>query len=348
VPPSVEKLALQGQVSNSPFLNTVPNTMDRRGLELPPKDYMDKNNVKEENLKCASAAFTMTKLNEAVGEVALGEFTATFGMLLNRHFREEDQIILIRNKVNDSLTNDMMHSKQPKARLLNLPLAASESTKLSLQAQEVVDKLISKVIKLMDGDLANSLELLSYQSHDDVNNNKRRTIAIEFCNPFLTFVMDAVRAAAYADSGNVTKGEMEDYCHFAVKKDKEHANDRLTEKSNITNLHSQVAALKSAVAETSQTEHDKKLRLRNLSKAIITQPNQDGTSHQKRENKDKREGELRTWLDNLFKANNFYPTYSLFIIDPKFGAKQSPCRCCGYGGIRAHSMSPVVRTGWGA
>ena len=36
VPPSVEKLALQGQVSNSPFLNIVPATMDRNNLDLPP------------------------------------------------------------------------------------------------------------------------------------------------------------------------------------------------------------------------------------------------------------------------------------------------------------------------
>ena len=132
-----------------------------------------------------------------------------------------------------------------------------------------------------------------------------------------------MRAAAYTDTSNMTKGEIEDYCLYKVEKDRGHANDRLTAKHNITQLQSQVAALTSAVAETAQTEHDKKLRLRKLNKAITTQPNQDGTSDQKRENKDKREGELRTWLNKLFHESNFYPSFSLFIIDPKFGAKQS-------------------------
>jgi hypothetical protein len=67
-----------------------------------------------------------------------------------------------------------------------------------------------------------------------------------------------VRAAANTGSGNVSKGEMKDYCNYEVEKDKEHANDRLTAKFNITQLQSQVAALTSAVAETAQTEHDKK------------------------------------------------------------------------------------------
>jgi hypothetical protein len=45
---SVEKLAKQGQVTNSPFLNLVPATMERNDLELLPKgakpyrDYLDR------------------------------------------------------------------------------------------------------------------------------------------------------------------------------------------------------------------------------------------------------------------------------------------------------------------
>ena len=64
VPPSVEKLALQGQVSNSPFLNIVPATMSTDGLGMPPKgtkpyrDYLDKNYEKEKVPNCAAAAFT--------------------------------------------------------------------------------------------------------------------------------------------------------------------------------------------------------------------------------------------------------------------------------------------------
>ena len=93
---------------------------------------------------------------------------------------------------------------------------------------------------------------------------------------------DAVKAAAFSGSGNITQGEMYDYCNFAVSNDKSLAIDRGTAKSNITNLQSQVAALTSAVAESAQTEHDKKLRLPYLRKAIPTPASQEGTSDQKK------------------------------------------------------------------
>jgi hypothetical protein len=65
IPPSVEKLAKQGQVTNSPFLNLVPATMERNDLELPPKgakpyrDYLDRDYEKEKDPKCAVAHYTM-------------------------------------------------------------------------------------------------------------------------------------------------------------------------------------------------------------------------------------------------------------------------------------------------
>jgi hypothetical protein len=136
------------------------------------------------------------------------------------------------------------------------------------------------VLILMNKDVANSLEQLSYLVQDDKDNGKK-TIALEYCKPVLTFIRDAVKAAAFAGSGNINQFEMEDYCTFVVSMDKSLAVDRGTAKSNITNLQSQVAALTSAVAESAQTEHDKKLRLRNLSKAIPTQPSQDGTSEKR-------------------------------------------------------------------
>ena len=116
IPTSVEKLAKQGQVTNSPFLNTVPDTMDRNDLELPPKgarpyrDYLDRDYDKEKEPKCAVAHYTMTTLNKDVGDMKLTAFTATFGMLMIRHFREEDQIIQISNKMNEVLTTCMVNS----------------------------------------------------------------------------------------------------------------------------------------------------------------------------------------------------------------------------------------------
>ena len=113
VPPSVEKLALQGQVSNSPFLNKVPVTMDRNNRELPPKstkpyrDYLDKNYIKETNQRCAASSFTLEKLTLDEKNDNFEGFTETFSMTLKRHLREESQIILLRNVVNDTFTNEM-------------------------------------------------------------------------------------------------------------------------------------------------------------------------------------------------------------------------------------------------
>ena len=112
VPPSVEKLALQGQVSNSPFLNKVPITMDGN-LEMPPKsikpyrDYLDRDYIKEESPTCAAVTYTMDKLTMEDTSVKFEGFTETFNMTLRRHLREESQIILLRNVVNDTFTTEM-------------------------------------------------------------------------------------------------------------------------------------------------------------------------------------------------------------------------------------------------
>ena len=145
-----------------------------------------------------------------------------------------------------------------------------------------------KVINNFKGDVANNLEKLSYHEQDGPNNDKRCS-ALEWCKPVLTFVRDAVKAAVHTVSDISTQGEMQDYCHFAIANDKALAVERVTAKANITNLQSQVSSVTSAVAESAQTEQDKKLRLRNLSKVIPTP-----VSQQKRSNKAKREG--GNWL----------------------------------------------------
>jgi uncharacterized membrane protein YgaE (UPF0421/DUF939 family) len=117
-------------------------------------------------------------------------------MLLKRHLREEDQIILIRNKVNDSITNDMMQShanrdpfsnskqdmfkkaksKAAEAAMINYrankdKFASQAPTEHEVAAQLQVDKFTSEVIAKMEGDLAGNLENIGYESQDDYGKN---------------------------------------------------------------------------------------------------------------------------------------------------------------------------------
>jgi hypothetical protein len=205
IPPSVEKLAKQGQVSNSPFLNLVPATMNRNDLELPPKgakpyrDYLDKDYEKEKDPKCAVAHYTMATLNKDAGNMKLTAFTPTFGMLLIRHFREEDQIILISNEMNAVLTNHMMtsHANQDsfanckEEMITDAKNKAVEAAMISYKAHKAkfesqapctdeeaakhhIDKFIRKVITNFGGDVANNLEELSYKDQDRPNNDKKK------------------------------------------------------------------------------------------------------------------------------------------------------------------------------
>jgi hypothetical protein len=268
-------------------------------------------------------------------------------MLMIRHFREEDQIIQISNKMNEVLTTHMVTShtndhsyadvedemfKDAKSKAVEAAMISYLANKHKFESQAPttdeeaarhhIDKFMCKVLINFKGDVANNLEKLSYHDQDRPNNDKRSS-ALEWCKPVLTFVRDAVKVAVYTASDISTHGEMQDYCHFAIANDKALAIERVTAKANITNLQSQVSAVTSAVAESAQTEQDKKLRLRNLSKVIPTPVSQGGTPEQKRTNKAEREGELRTWLNNLFKAASFKPNYNVFIIDPKAGSKQT-------------------------
>ena len=273
---SVEKLAKQGQVTNSPFLTTVHDTMEGNVLEMPPKgkpyrDYLDKDYEKEKAPKCAVAHYTMAALNKEVGDLQMTAFTATFGMLMIRHFREEDQIIQISNKLNEVLTTCMVNShtnehpyseievemfQEAKTKagevamisyLANIQKFESQApAEDKVAAQHHIDKFMSKIIKNFKGDVANNLEKLSHHEQDGPNNAQRKS-ALEWCKPVLTFVRDAVKTAVYTASDIVTQGEMQDYCTFAIANDKALAIERATVKSNITNLQSQVSAVTSAV-----------------------------------------------------------------------------------------------------
>ena len=326
--------------------------MEGNVLEKPPKgkpyrDYLDKDYEKEKAPKCAVAHFTMAALNKDVANLQMTAFTATFGMLMIRHFREEDQIIQICNLMNDVLTTNMVNSHtneqqfseiveemitEAKTKAVEHAMVSylANSDKFKDQApaddktaaQHHIDKFVTNMIKNFKGDVASNLEKLSYHDKEGAKNAQRLS-ALEWCKPVLTFVRDAVKAAVYTASNIVTQGEMEDYCTFAVANDTTLAADRVTTKANVTNLQSQVSAVTSAVAESAQTEQDKKLRLRNLSKAVPTPLSQGGTAEQKRANKAKREGELRSWLNKLFQDASFKCNYNVFIIDPKAGSKQT-------------------------
>ena len=84
-----------------------------RNLDMPPKaikpyrDYLDRDYIKEESPTCAAVTYTMDKLTMEDTSVKFEGFTETFNMTLRRHLREESQIILLRNVVNDTFTTEM-------------------------------------------------------------------------------------------------------------------------------------------------------------------------------------------------------------------------------------------------
>ena len=75
---------------------------------------------------------------KSIKEVELEKFTPTFSMLLKHHLREEAQIILISNAVNDSLTNDMTQAHANRDSFANKKNEMFEKAKS--KAAEVVMK----------------------------------------------------------------------------------------------------------------------------------------------------------------------------------------------------------------
>ena len=67
----------------------------------PYRDYLDRDYEKEKDPMCAAVSGTLAKLNLVGNPDESGRFTPTFGMNLWSHLREDPQIILIRDKVNE-------------------------------------------------------------------------------------------------------------------------------------------------------------------------------------------------------------------------------------------------------
>jgi hypothetical protein len=149
----------------------------------------------------------MESLNKAAGNMELIAFTPTFGMLLIRHFREEEQSILISGVMNDVLTSAMLRSlaqqdffanckeemfTESKTKAVEAAMISYTANKPKFEsqapctdedaAQHHIDKLISKVISNFEDNVADSLVKLSYQGQD-VSNNDKRALALEWCKP---------------------------------------------------------------------------------------------------------------------------------------------------------------------
>ena len=78
-----------------------------RGVK-PFRDYLDKDYEKEKNPGCAAASGKLAKLNQPGIPDESGRFTPTFGMNLWRHLREDHQIVLIRDTVNEAVKKSVM------------------------------------------------------------------------------------------------------------------------------------------------------------------------------------------------------------------------------------------------
>ena len=93
---------------------------------------------------------------------------------------------------------------------------------------------------------------------------------------------------------------------------------------SITALKVQTAGLTSALSEVSSKDDDKKLRIRNIDSLLKTPLLTSGDSSAIRASKEKREGELGVWVEDLIKTESgFRPNFTVLIIEPK-SAKQKP------------------------
>ena len=213
VPPSVEKLALSNQVSNSPFLEHRGHAMTfetvPRGVK-PFRDYLDKDYVKEKDPGCAAAQGTLAKLNQTGYPDESGRVTPTFGMTLWRHLREDHQIILIRDLVNEAVKKSVMEALRCKVKLdsatedrfkdlhssvielltkiytdnnemfkAQAPTDHLETTKKMFEA--LSKELIHKLMALTKDSFAN----MSYNIGDDDSKIEIKKVIVEHSNPFL-------------------------------------------------------------------------------------------------------------------------------------------------------------------
>jgi len=183
--------------------------------------------------------------------------------------------------------------------------------------QIAVDESYRYVAQGLSDKLTDTLENLRYVAEIDEPGNKVRRIIIESGNPLLLLVTEVVRTSVRAANGSNEREAAIDFASRAMANEKAKANSEAKEVQRVDNLVTQLGALTCAVAEKFQESDDKKLRIRNLEKVITAPTDYSGTTEAKAKAREKREGQFRTWLDELTGRTNFYPTYSFYLIDPK-------------------------------
>ena len=135
--------------------------------------------------------------------------------------------------------------------------------------------------------------------------------------PFLLELTELLADSFAIVENAASRGEIYSYCSRMIESEEQatHSLDKTDIK--IVNLQTQVASVTSAVAETTYSEDEKKLRIRNLHKVVTTPIVYEGDFAVKRANKETRERELKTWLMQIAQDKNFTPSFSVFLIDPR-------------------------------
>jgi hypothetical protein len=269
-------------------------------------------------------------------------------MNLLSHLREDPQIILIRDRVNEVIVKSVLETFISRERLENTTedafkelhsdvvqlltinydkhkqlFTAQAPTDHLAATKTMFEKLTKAMIPKLVGLTKDNFANMAYNDSDDANKIGIKKVIVEHSNPFLFLITEMVRSTVYELSGLQPKANLEAFSSFMFDQDKVNSDTRSTTKTEVTNLQAQMASLTSAVAENVQSENDKKLRLRNLGKVITTQPIKGGNYEASRANKETREKELKTWLTDICKEGSGYnPGFSLFLIDPKSASKQ--------------------------
>jgi hypothetical protein len=86
------------------------NEINDRPTGKPFRAYQDKSFPKAENEACASVTFTIQKLNDGLAEAKPKKeriYTPTYTQLLINCLRREENLIIIRDFINGTLTKDL-------------------------------------------------------------------------------------------------------------------------------------------------------------------------------------------------------------------------------------------------
>ena len=352
---SVQKVQQAAIVTSSPFLSTnmgsstdVP--IDKPANIKPYRDYLDPNHKlpyeQEKSIQCASVHYTFEKVindTNIEGKVHV----TTYKDLVMRHLREEATIILVRDCIVTELNKKLLEShNQSGIDSMKLDPAYEHAIICGKQAgqgdihnpshshkfkgqepsnpelkskfqQEAVDESYEGLSKGLQGKLRDTMENLQYAQEVAADGNKVRRIIIESGNPLLLLVTEVVRTSVRAANASNEREAIMDFASRAMAKEKENSNYLAHEEKRVDNVVTQLGALTCAVAEKFQESDDKKLRIRGLEKVITEPTDYSGTTEAKARARDKREGQFKTWLDELTGRTNFHPTYSFYLIDPK-------------------------------